>query len=506
MAGTTGIYQHVILGVPSEQRLPVDGSGDDRRSEVWDNGDALAARARARARAQPRHRARRRPRLRERADLGLVLPRRATTATRSTPWAMARCPPDEHGAQARARTCCRPRRSRSSGATARITSRRMETLTRHRRAPAHPEARAVATTTSSTAAPIGTFDSQAPALRASSCAPRRSGARRAATAPDTLLIDMHPATRGDWSDAAMDVGQTFSDPIAGVTIKNVGQDASGATLAITAPKDVVPPSAPSGLTAIASGTSAVLHWTAATDDYQVDSYVVTRDGDERRDDGGHRLRRLRPRPGQDRRLQRVGDRRRPERRAACVGERRHARHERAGGARKGHGQADARRQGAPRLGGSRSTTARSRTTACCATAARSRPQARSPTSTARRRPGSGRHVTYSVVAIDLAGNAGPAGRAPPLRSALLRRLAASALRVTHVRARRATLRVRGKLSDASARCRLRVGSGRVARLQGQGRRGLQRHAAGARRGPVTLSLRDSLGRVNHGDASRTLEP
>ena len=59
----------------------------------------------------------------------------------------------------------------------------------------------------------------------------------------------------------MDVGQIFSDPCSSITIQDLGQDAAGATLLINLPRDTVPPSAPSGLTAVASGTSAVLHWT-----------------------------------------------------------------------------------------------------------------------------------------------------------------------------------------------------------------------------------------------------
>ena len=52
------------------------------------------------------------------------------------------------------------------------------------------------------------------------------------------------------------------------------QDATGATLQINAPRDAVPPSASTGLTATATGTSATLQWTAASDDYAVDHYVV----------------------------------------------------------------------------------------------------------------------------------------------------------------------------------------------------------------------------------------
>jgi cellulose 1,4-beta-cellobiosidase len=74
------------------------------------------------------------------------------------------------------------------------------------------------------------------------------------------------------------VGQVFNDPLSNVIIQNVGQDASGVTLQLNVPLDSVPPSAVGGLTGVANGTSAVLHWTAASDDYSVDSYRIQREG------------------------------------------------------------------------------------------------------------------------------------------------------------------------------------------------------------------------------------
>ena len=44
------------------------------------------------------------------------------------------------------------------------------------------------------------------------------------------------------------------------------------------PRDTIPPGIPGGLSAVASGTHAVLHWNAAVDDFAVADYVVTRDG------------------------------------------------------------------------------------------------------------------------------------------------------------------------------------------------------------------------------------
>ena len=72
--------------------------------------------------------------------------------------------------------------------------------------------------------PLGFFDSQAPALQGvlvHTDAPADSDPND----PDTLLVDMHPATAGVWSDAAMDIGQTFNDPLSGISIQDLGQDA-----------------------------------------------------------------------------------------------------------------------------------------------------------------------------------------------------------------------------------------------------------------------------------------
>ena len=117
-----------------------------------------------------------------------------------------------------------------------------------------------------------------------------------------------------WTDAAMDVAQLFNDPLTGISIQNVGQDASGATLQIQAPRDLVPPSATTGLTAIASGTTAVLHWAPASDDFQVDSYRHHARRRRHRRHAGDGLRRRRPRARHQGRLRGGGRRCRRQRR------------------------------------------------------------------------------------------------------------------------------------------------------------------------------------------------
>jgi hypothetical protein len=80
-----------------------------------------------------------------------------------------------------------------------------------------------------------------------------------------------------------------------------------------------------------------------------------------------------------------------------------------------------------------------------------------------------------------------------LRAALLRTLGASHVKV--VRVKRRLVRVRGTLSDAQASCRLRIGKGRwrPCNARADGTFSADLPVRGTT--PVTLSLRDSLGRV-----------
>ena len=112
------------------------------------------------------------------------------------------------------------------------------------------------------------------------------------------------------------------------------------------------------------------------------------------------------------------------------------------------------------------------------------------------KPGRGSSVTYSLVAVDLAGNAGPAVKARPLRSALLRKLAVANLRIASLTiGAHPLVRVKGTISDARAHCRVRVGRGawRVCRARPNGAFSVTLAPNGTQ--PVTLSLRDQLGRT-----------
>ena len=337
----------------------------------------------------------------------------------------------------------------------------METLTGCHRAPAHPEVRRRQLLRR---VPAADRLVRQPGTAVRERRPVRTESPEIASNPahpnaDTALIDMHPATAGDWTDAAMDVGQVFSDRLRGITIKDVAQDATGVTLAITVPGDTLPPSAPSGLSAVADGTTVVLRWSAAIDDFSVDDYVVKRDGAQvgtpvttdftdsglvpgttvgytvaAVDAGGN----VGPAAGVSLVIPDTTPPGTPPRVTAKVTKA--GRVQVAWGAAPDNGRvARYRIRRAGRLIGT--TTGRAYID-------------RSP------KPGRGSSVSYSVVAVDLAGNAGPPGKARPVRAALLRRLAVSNFRVASVTlGAHALVRLKGTVSDASASCLVRIGRG-----------------------------------------------
>lgn len=349
--------------------------------------------------------------------------------------------------------------------------------------------------------PIGYFDSQAPDITGVLI---RTESPQISTDPsnpnaDTGLIDMHPMTGASgspWSDAALSPGQVFTDPLRGITIQNLGQDGASANLQITLPRDAVPPSAPTGLSAVASGTTAALQWAAATDDFAVEGYVIARDGVQAGTSATTAFTDAGPLvPGT---TVAYG--------VAAID---------AGG---NVGPAatvslvipDPTPPGAPgkvaaklsKDGKVRLSWAAASDNGRVASYRILRAGTRIASGTAlayvdkAAKPGSGSTVVYSVVAVDLAGNAGPAGKAKPLRAALLRKLGASGLKVARVTVGEQELvRVKGKVSDAQARCRLRIGAvaWHACKAKPTGAFVVNLPPKGTT--PVTLSLRDSLGRT-----------
>jgi hypothetical protein len=350
--------------------------------------------------------------------------------------------------------------------------------------------------------PIGYFDSQPPALAGvyiRTESPEAVGDLANLNFADTALIDMHPTTgaaTSAWSDAAFDVGQVFSDPLRGIQIQDLGQDASGATLQVVMPQDTIPPSALTGLSAVVTGTSAALNWGAASDDITIDHYVVTRDGSQVGSPETTDFTDTGLVPGTT-----VGYSVAAVDGAGNVGP----------AAVVSVAIPDTTRPGAPLKLSARLTKA--------GTVALTWPAATDngriagyrirragkliATRTSRSfvdrapKPGSGSTVTYTVVAFDLAGNVGPARKAKPLRAALLRKLTVSNLRIASLTLGAHTLvRVKGTVSDSRAVCRLRIGTGawRFCRAKASGSFAVNLVTQGS--DPVTLSLRDALGRVN----------
>jgi len=91
------------------------------------------------------------------------------------------------------------------------------------------------------------------------------------------LVDTNPG--GSFSDAALGVGRSVTDPLTGVSITTISVGPAGAMVSIQFGSDGQAPSAPGSLSAApASSTSVQLSWTAATDNVGVAGYRVYRGG------------------------------------------------------------------------------------------------------------------------------------------------------------------------------------------------------------------------------------
>jgi chitodextrinase len=98
-----------------------------------------------------------------------------------------------------------------------------------------------------------------------------------ATLAESQLVDATPAT-STYDDAPLQVGQSLTDPVSGVTITTTSVGASGATVVLKF-NDTSPPSTSSSLTASATDTTHVkLGWTASTDNVGVTGYQIYRGG------------------------------------------------------------------------------------------------------------------------------------------------------------------------------------------------------------------------------------
>lgn len=92
------------------------------------------------------------------------------------------------------------------------------------------------------------------------------------------LLDSTPAT-GTYADAPLQPGNSFYDPLSGVTITTVSVAGGVATVNVSWGPDSIVPSTPTNLVGTATGTNtARLTWTASTDNVGVAGYRVSRDG------------------------------------------------------------------------------------------------------------------------------------------------------------------------------------------------------------------------------------
>ena len=94
------------------------------------------------------------------------------------------------------------------------------------------------------------------------------------------LVDANPST-STFSDAALGVGKTVTDPLTGVSLTTLSVGPAGASVSIQMPGggDTQAPTGPSSLSATATSSSSVqLSWPAATDNVGVAGYRVFRNG------------------------------------------------------------------------------------------------------------------------------------------------------------------------------------------------------------------------------------
>ena len=91
------------------------------------------------------------------------------------------------------------------------------------------------------------------------------------------LLDTTPGT-SSYGDAPLQVGQSFWDPLSGVTITNQSVSAGVATVNVSWGADTTAPSTPTNVNVASTGaTTAQVTWSASTDNVGVAGYRVYRD-------------------------------------------------------------------------------------------------------------------------------------------------------------------------------------------------------------------------------------
>ena len=93
------------------------------------------------------------------------------------------------------------------------------------------------------------------------------------------LVDGTPGSAGGFNDAQLGAGASLTDPLSGITITVVSVSPAGASVSVSAAPDAQAPTAPGSLSAVAQGTTTVaLSWAASNDNRGVTGYSVYRGG------------------------------------------------------------------------------------------------------------------------------------------------------------------------------------------------------------------------------------
>lgn len=99
------------------------------------------------------------------------------------------------------------------------------------------------------------------------------------SSPETLLIDSRPVT-STFSDAPLQVGETFTAPTVRVTTLSAGGGTASVSVEFGDWIDSEAPTAPTDVSASQNAGDVNLQWSASTDNSGVSGYAVFRDGSE----------------------------------------------------------------------------------------------------------------------------------------------------------------------------------------------------------------------------------
>ncbi len=121
----------------------------------------------------------------------------------------------------------------------------------------------------------GVFDSLLPTSMTSGVSVHWDPATSVVT--QSLLLDGTPGTAGNFTDAALPVGSTFSDGQNSITVDSVVPGQAAVSVVLDDPRDTDAPTAPGNFSVAGVQSGADLSWTASTDNVGVAAYRIVRD-------------------------------------------------------------------------------------------------------------------------------------------------------------------------------------------------------------------------------------